>query len=78
MSTLLTELTTIFRDVMENETINISDTTSVIDIEEWDSLNHIYLVVEIEKYFDIKFKTENVASWQNVGDIMRSINTLKK
>ena len=47
-----------------------------IDIEEWDSLGHIQLIVAIEKSFGIKFKSEDIASWQNVGEMVNRIMQL--
>ena len=68
------DLLPIFRDVFENDEIEISETTVAGDIPEWDSLNHIYLVVAIEKYFKVKFTTHQIQSWQSVGDIIAHLN----
>ena len=71
---IISELTIIFREIMENESIELTEDTDASHIEEWDSLNHIYLVVEMEKHFNIKFKTEEITLWENVGDIVKSIS----
>ena len=68
------DLLPIFRYVFENDEIEISETTVAADIPEWDSLNHIYLVVAIEKYFKVKFTTHQIQSWQSVGDIIAHLN----
>ena len=68
------DLLPIFRDVFENDEIEISETTVAADIPEWDSLNHIYLVVAIEKHFNVKFTTHQIQSWQSVGDIIAHLN----
>jgi acyl carrier protein len=68
------DLLPIFRDVFENDEIVISETTVAADIPEWDSLNHIYLVVAIEKHFKVKFTTHQIQSWQSVGDIIAHLN----
>ena len=57
----------IFRDVFDEDTLNISDKSSSDDIEEWDSLNHINLVSAIEKEFNIKFSLSELISLKNVG-----------
>ena len=57
----------IFRDVFDEDTLNISDKSSSDDIEEWDSLNHINLVSAIEKEFNIKFSLTELISLKNVG-----------
>ena len=68
------DLLPIFRDVFENDEIEISETTVAADIPEWDSLNHIYLVVAIEKHFKVKFTTHQIQSWQCVGDVLNQLN----
>jgi acyl carrier protein len=77
MSTSIDSLIPIFQEIFENNNLQISEKTSASDIEEWDSLNHIYLVVAIEKNLSIKFTTQEIQSWQCVGDILHSINTKK-
>mgnify|MGYP006186475537 FL=1 len=57
----------IFRDVFDEDTLNISDKSSSDDIEEWDSLNHINLVSAIEKEFNIKFSLTELISLKDVG-----------
>ena len=73
---VLEELTNIFRDVLEDDDIQIDNSTTSNDIDDWDSLNHIYLVVEIEKQFKIKFSSREILQWNNVGDMIKSITTL--
>jgi len=68
------DLLPIFRDVFENDEIEISETTVAADIPEWDSLNHIYLVVAIERHFKVKFTTRQIQSWQCVGDVLNELN----
>ncbi len=73
---ILDELTNIFRDVFEDDDIHIENTSTSDDFDEWDSLNHIYLVVEIEKHFKIKFSSREILQWNNVGDMVKSIENL--
>jgi acyl carrier protein len=68
------DLLPIFREIFENDEIEISETTMAADIPEWDSLNHIYLVVAIEKRFKKKFTTHQIQSWQCVGDMLSQLN----
>ena len=77
MQEYLNELNILFREVLENEDINLSPETTAHDIDEWDSINHIYLVVEIEKYFNIKFTSSQILEWKNVGEIVNSIQEKK-
>lgn len=57
----------IFRDIFDDETLEIVDSTNSSDIDEWDSLNHINLIVAIEKEISIKFSFEELATLKNVG-----------
>ena len=67
------EVNDIFIDVLDNEDIKLTDSTTATDIDEWDSLSHIQLVVAIEKHFKIKFNTAEIQSWKNVGEMCKAI-----
>ena len=69
------ELENIFQNVLDDSSIALSNSTVAEDIEEWDSINHIQLVVRIEKRFKIRFKAAEIQSWENVGEIIDSITT---
>lgn len=62
-------LTDIFRDVLDRDSIVLSQETTAVDIEEWDSLAHISLIVAIEKEFKITFKLIEIEQLANVGDM---------
>ncbi len=59
----------IFREVFDDATLDPSDETTANDIENWDSLAHIDLIVTIEKVFSIRFTTREVMGLKNVGDL---------
>ena len=65
------KLQSVFIDVFDDEDLMISNSTNPDDIEEWDSLNHIALVLSIEKCFNIRFKTGEVLSLKNVGEMIQ-------
>ncbi len=60
----------IFRDVFDDETLIIKDSTNSSDIEDWDSLEHIALVVSMEKEFNLKFDLKEVNALENVGEMV--------
>lgn len=68
------QLNDIFIDTLDNDNVIITDFTTAVDIEEWDSLTHIQLVVAIEKYFNIRFTSKEIQSWNNAGEIVDSIS----
>ena len=64
------KLEKVFRDVFDDEKINIFNEMTANDIEEWDSLMHIHLIIAIEKGFDIHFDTTEVVNTANVGEFI--------
>jgi acyl carrier protein len=67
-------LTAVFRDVFDDDRIVIAPETTARDIEGWDSLANIELLVAIEKSFGrIKFNTGEVANLRNVGELVAAI-----
>ncbi len=63
-------LTEIFQDVFDDDTLRISDSMTARDVEGWDSLTHINLVVAVEKAFKVKLTTAEVRDLTKVGDLI--------
>ena len=73
--TLLAELQTIFRDVLDQPDLVITPESSARTVEDWDSFAHIVVVRAVENHFDVKFALNEVGNLQNVGDFMDLIHT---
>lgn len=73
MDEVAERLLQVFQDVFDDEDLEISDETVAGDVEGWDSLKHIKLVVAIERAFSVKFKNREISSWENVGDMRRAV-----
>lgn len=71
-------LNEVFRDVFDDETIAVIDTTTSEDVEDWDSLEHINLIAAVEQEFGMKFSMGQVVTMKNVGEmadiIMSQVN----
>ena len=68
----------IFRDVFDDEELQIGDSTNAEDIEDWDSLEHINLVINMEKKFSLKFNLKEVGELKNVGEMVDLIGRMLK
>ena len=67
-SDIQSKLQTLLRGVFDNQSIVIRDDMTAADVPEWDSLNHINLIVAVEKEFGIKFTTREVYAANTVGE----------
>ena len=67
---LLEQIQVIFRDVLDDEEIVLTEASTAEDVEGWDSLTHIQLIVAIEKHYKIKFSSREILSWKNVGELV--------
>ena len=66
-------LNNVFRDVFDDESIEVNENTTSADIEDWDSLEHINLIVAVENEFGIKFNMGEVTTMKNVGEMVEII-----
>lgn len=70
---ILARVQEVFREELELDDLELTDETTADDVEEWDSLSHVQLVVALEKTFGIKFTSREILSWDNVGDLVDCI-----
>lgn len=71
-------LNKVFQDVFDDETIEVHDETTADDIDEWDSFEHINLVVAVEDEFSFKIPMGKVVTMKNVGEMIDLILELGK
>lgn len=70
---VLKRVEVIFREELEIDDLVLNDETTAEDVEGWDSLSHIQLVAAMEEAFGIEFSSREILSWDNVGDLIDSI-----
>ena len=71
---IIEKLNSIFHKVFNNSSIVINDNLTAKDVENWDSLTHIQLILEIEKVFKIKFALSELQELENVGQLINFIS----
>jgi acyl carrier protein len=64
------QLTAVFRDVFDDPKLEITDATTANDIEAWDSIMHVNLIVAVEEAFKVSFSTKDVKGLATVGDLI--------
>lgn len=74
MQRILDQIQDIFREILEEESLMLTHQTTAEDVEGWDSLTHIQLIVAIEEKLKIKFSSKEILSWKNVGELINSID----
>ena len=69
------KLSEVFADVFDDDSINVTSNLSAKDVDEWDSLTHIRLILTVEKAFKVKFSTSEIGKLERVGDLVELIKT---
>lgn len=72
-SGIYARLTEIFRDFFDDESISATPALAANDVDGWDSLAHIRLILTIEKAFNVKFSTSEIGKMEKVGDLVTII-----
>lgn len=67
-------LTEVFRKVFDDDSIVITPQTTANDIDDWDSLSHVNLILAIENHFNIRFTQKELLQQKNVGDLIKGID----
>lgn len=66
-------LNSVFESVFDRPGLTVEDKTTAKDVDGWDSLTHVELIVAVEKAFRVRFTTKEVKALDNVGDFIRLI-----
>ena len=69
-NTVKQRLDAVFQDIFDDPSLHVTESMTANDVEGWDSLSHIDLIVAVEKEFRIRLTTAEVRSLNNVGDFM--------
>jgi acyl carrier protein len=78
MSATLDRLNGVFQQVFDDDELEVSRESTAKDVDGWDSLMHVTLLINVEKVFGVKFSSSEVASLQRVGDLVDLIDARKK
>lgn len=74
----LSRLQTVFRNVFDDDALTITRETTSQDIEAWDSVQNVTLMLEVESVFGVRFSTSEIAYLKNVGDLVDAIERKQK
>ena len=66
---LWNDLTAIFRESLDNDSLTLTEATTAKDVEGWDSITHVLIMVAVEKKFRVKFTAGEIQQLQNVGEL---------
>jgi acyl carrier protein len=66
-------LTRLFQDIFDDDSISVTPELSAKDVDGWDSITHIRLMLTVEKAFKVKFSTSEISNLQNIGDLVALI-----
>ena len=72
-SDIYVRLTEIFEDVFDEDSIVVTPSLTAKDVDGWDSLTHIRLLLTVEKAFKVKFSTSEIGKLESVGDLVKLI-----
>lgn len=70
---VLTQVSVIVADTLGHEAVVLQPTSTAADVEGWDSLAHVQIIVAIERAFGIRFRTGEIATIKTVGDLVDRI-----
>ncbi len=72
-----TRMLSVFQDVLDDDTLVLTDETTAADVEQWDSLAHINLMFALESEFDVEFTDDQLYEFHNVGELRRFLEATR-
>lgn len=73
LKVVISQFNEIFIDVLDEDDIVLTEATTADDIDEWDSLTHVQLIVAIEKHFKVKFTVSELEQYKDVGAMCKAV-----
>jgi acyl carrier protein len=70
---ILADVQNIFRNILDDDELVLTEKSSANNVEGWDSLTHIQLIVSVEKHFKVKFTSQEMTAWKDVGEMIDCI-----
>lgn len=70
---IITQITPIFRNELEEDTLVLTPETTANDVESWDSITNIQMIVAVEKFYKIRFTSREIQDFKNVGELCACI-----
>ena len=73
LNKIMQDLNQIFRELFMDDTLTVNTNTTAADVDGWDSMMHVNLIVNIEEWFGVRFTSYEVGSFKNVGDVVTTL-----
>lgn len=73
----MSQLTPVFQEVFEDDELEVTRETTAHDIEDWDSIMHVALLLSVESAFGVRFNSSHVSGLKNVGQLADMISSLQ-
>jgi acyl carrier protein len=70
---ILADVTDVFRNVLDRPDLTLKPDTTALDVDEWDSITHIQIIVALEKKYGIRFTAAEIQSFKNVGELVSTV-----
>lgn len=70
---ILDQVQGVFREVLNDSSVTLNESTTAEDVNGWDSLSHVKIISEVEKRFKTRFSIKEMLTWKTVGDMIGSL-----